>query len=414
MRTISIRSEEGLLILEYSPDQDPSWVMRQLDQRREVAIRRTFYFTAIDLLTDGPEEGEETAPLPEDNFHFVLGRLEGEFFRIPGKKLGINDDVLIRKDFRIDPKHFMAPRKVSIFRQVSKLVAGEIRIGGSEEGSIPGEVFNALVERFPNEVELSKYVQARISSVLREYLETTTDAESSYHAYRNKREAASGRGWAHSFDLQEREKFEAILSRLIDMLRREDDFSEKQWQVEIKDIICLVYPKYLMAFREAPIRDSHRKKDRSVDFLLMDHDGNVDGLEIKKPFGNAVISERTYRDNHVPMRELSGSVIQMEKYLYHLVRSGEAGIAALNKRYAKELPAGIQIKVTNPCGMLLIGRDKGLSEEQRLDFEVIKRHYRNVVDIVTYDDLLRRLGAKIEALGGTPAIGSVDSTDRAD
>ena len=32
--------------------------------------------------------------------------------------------------------------------------------------------------------------------------------------------------------------------------------------------------------------------------------------------------------------------------------------------------------------MLLIGRDKGLSEEQRLDFEVIKRHYRNVVDIV--------------------------------
>lgn len=407
MRTISIRREEGLLILEYSPDQDPSWVNRQFDERRKVAIRRTFYFGAQDLLTDGPlEEDDDTGELSEDSFHFVLGRLEGDHYRIRGDRLGLDHDVLIQKDFRIEPRHFMAPRKVSVFRQIAKLVPGVIRVGWNDEGSIPGEAFNVLVDRFPNEIELTKYIQGRISGVLREYLDSAKDAEAAYNLYRNKREAASGRGWAHSFDRQEREKFEAILARLIDMLGREDEFSEKQWQIEIKDIICLVYPKYLMAFREAPIRDAHRRKDRSVDFLLMDHDGNVDGLEIKKPFGNAVISERTYRDNHVPMRELSGSVIQMEKYLYHLVRSGEAGIAALNKRYAKELPAGVQIKVTNPCGMLLIGRDKGLSDEQRLDFEVIKRHYRNVVDIVTYDDLLRRLGAKIEALGGDPATGN--------
>ena len=38
-----------------------------------------------------------------------------------------------------------------------------------------------------------------------------------------------------------------------------------------------------------------------------------------------------------------------------------------------------------------MGRDEGLSEEQKNDFEVIRRKYRNVVDIITYDDLLGRL-----------------------
>jgi hypothetical protein len=38
-----------------------------------------------------------------------------------------------------------------------------------------------------------------------------------------------------------------------------------------------------------------------------------------------------------------------------------------------------------------MGRTKGLSQEQVQDFEVIKRKYKNVIDIVTYDDLIERL-----------------------
>ena len=38
-----------------------------------------------------------------------------------------------------------------------------------------------------------------------------------------------------------------------------------------------------------------------------------------------------------------------------------------------------------------MGRDNNLSAAQRHDFEVIKRKYKNVVDIITYDDLIRRL-----------------------
>ena len=42
-----------------------------------------------------------------------------------------------------------------------------------------------------------------------------------------------------------------------------------------------------------------------------------------------------------------------------------------------------------------MGRKKGMSKKQQQDFEVIKRKYKNIIDIITYDDLLERLGFTI-------------------
>jgi hypothetical protein len=41
--------------------------------------------------------------------------------------------------------------------------------------------------------------------------------------------------------------------------------------------------------------------------------------------------------------------------------------------------------------MILLGRDNDFAGEQRFDFEIIRRKYANVIDVMTYDDLLRRL-----------------------
>ena len=41
--------------------------------------------------------------------------------------------------------------------------------------------------------------------------------------------------------------------------------------------------------------------------------------------------------------------------------------------------------------MVLLGRDNGFSGEQRFNFEQIRRKYANMIGIMTYDDLLRRL-----------------------
>ena len=38
-----------------------------------------------------------------------------------------------------------------------------------------------------------------------------------------------------------------------------------------------------------------------------------------------------------------------------------------------------------------MGRGSNLTEAQQRDFEVVKRKYKNIADIITYDDLLRRL-----------------------
>ena len=98
-----------------------------------------------------------------------------------------------------------------------------------------------------------------------------------------------------------------------------------------------------------------------------------------------------YRNNHIPLRELSGSIMQVEKYIYNLTRWGERGENILTERYIKELPKGFKIKITNPNGLIIMGREDRLTEDQKKDFEIIKRKYKNVIDILTYDDLLRRL-----------------------
>ena len=73
------------------------------------------------------------------------------------------------------------------------------------------------------------------------------------------------------------------------------------------------------------------------------------------------------------------------------------------------------IRVTNPKAMLILGRDRlpdggeALTPRQLFDLEVIKRKYTNMMDILTYDDLLRRLDNIIasliqrKALASTPA-----------
>ena len=50
--------------------------------------------------------------------------------------------------------------------------------------------------------------------------------------------------------------------------------------------------------------------------------------------------------------------------------------------------------------MLILGRSKDFDGQQKFDFEIIRRKYANIMDILTYDDLLARLNniiAKFEA-----------------
>jgi hypothetical protein len=125
--------------------------------------------------------------------------------------------------------------------------------------------------------------------------------------------------------------------------------------------------------------------------MLVDSNGSVDVIEIKKPFENCVISKSAYRDNFTPTKELSGTIMQAEKYIFHLNKWGIKGERVLSDKYKSELPPELNIKIIKPKGIIILGRDNNLSHRQMFDLEIIKRKYANLIDIITYDDLINRL-----------------------
>jgi hypothetical protein len=139
-----------------------------------------------------------------------------------------------------------------------------------------------------------------------------------------------------------------------------------------------------------------KPKNRYIDIALIDANGHIDIIEIKKPFENCLVSEGDYRGNFTPRRELSGTIMQAEKYLFHLNKWGAAGEADITRRQASYLPAGFTVKITNPKAIIIAGRSNNLSTQQLFDFELIKRKYGNIIDILSYDDLLNRLSSIVK------------------
>ena len=130
----------------------------------------------------------------------------------------------------------------------------------------------------------------------------------------------------------------------------------------------------------------------------MDANGYVDILEIKKPGVQLLTKQSSYRNNYVPLRDLAGAVQQIEKYIYALNAWGNAGEKELQKRLSRELPDAVAPKIVNLQGILLLGRSNQFNCQQKDDFELIKRQYKHIADIMTYDDLMQRVDNIISAL----------------
>ena len=375
------------------------WIFEKLDNTGKITLRKTFYFTNNDLY-------EENSSALDVSYHeeeatFILGRKKGQYYKIEGEKLGINISIFIDGEVPLYEKSFTAEKGVSIFKKIDKIINEDIYIGGNRDTAIHEDDFNELLSKFPNVYELEKYVHARIGSILINYFDSAVDTEKKYNAYMQKKESRIGNNLSLTFKKYEIHKYRTISKKIQEMLNNENSYTEKQWQNEIIQIILLLHPKYVAVFSEAPVRDAYQNKNRSVDFLLVDSGGNVDIVEIKKPFDTCIVTNQTYRGNHIPLRELSGTVMQIEKYIFHLNKWGKRGEDKLYEKYKDKLPNGLKINITNPKGIIIMGRDHNLSRHQVNDFEIIKRKYNNVIDIMTYDDLLKRLISTIEQLKKT-------------
>ncbi|KAA5532398.1 DUF4263 domain-containing protein [Taibaiella lutea] len=77
---------------------------------------------------------------------------------------------------------------------------------------------------------------------------------------------------------------------------------------------------------------------------------------------------------------------------------GEKGEKILTLKYKDSIPANMEIKIINPSALIIMGRENNLSPIQKRDFEIVKRKYKNIADIITYDNLLERLKCTIEQI----------------
>lgn len=395
---IKIIKKDGQLLLNYRADQtdDARWIDNKLKEVNNVTLRRTFTFTPTDLLPQSVFSSEEYERV------FLLGVLQGGYYKIHKSILGIKYDLLIDAGMKIVPEIFIAQRDISVFRKIDDLIDEPITIDGKSENAIPLADFDLLLKTFPTSTELTHYARSRIARILKDYFGTISDAERKLNQHLNrkrKRLAQSRESIISDFEVQ---KFEYVYAEIEAMLENTDSYAEKDWQAKILSLLLFVFPKYIAVLENVHIKDFYsnpsKVTDRYIDLMLVDASGNIDIIEVKKPFSNALISTSKYRDNHTPKKELAGSVMQSEKYLFYLNKWGHAGEQEIYNKRKGELPSGIELKITNPKAMILLGRDNDFVGQQRFDFEIIRRKYANVLDIMTYDDLLRRVANIIEMM----------------
>lgn len=398
--------------LEYDGDQNwganTEWVWDELKKHQVVLISKVFHFNRGDLLNPPPSKQD----FENYKYRFQFGTFDNGYVNIPARVLDIKNDLLICRNVKLKRSIFAAERNVSIFGRLSELLehSDPIVIGGNRPDAIPWDVFEELLKKFPNTYELNRYADARVQTILSQYLDGMKDARGRYENYLNKNKSLTS---IKKLDLDtlkklEIEKYVLIRDLIGDALKTKKDWAETEWQQLMQSFLLLLFPKYIRVIENVTIHDFYsdpnKKTDRYIDLALIDSNGNLDVIEIKKPFDDKILRKSLYQGNSIPTSELSGSIMQAEKYLFHLSKWGVRGEKELTKRYATELPEGMRIRIANPKAIIIVGRDQigggTMTGSQLLDFEIIKRKYANVMDIITYDDLLRRLTNTIVALGG--------------
>ena len=397
---IQFYKKDKYLILKYSYDSDDNnWVKAGLKDKGYITINRVFRFTQSEIFSS--EELSETEAFEFGfKYEFVIGNMEGEYYKLNHGVFNLQNDFFFHKLTKFKVSYFKTQTNATILPKLDKLISEPIYIGGQEQGDgkISIELYESILKYLPNSHEIKLYSDSRIEGVLSDFLSTGDKALKKYNNYLSRKLDYNLEGdLSKIFDEYEIDKLSNILERLEGMLSNEVSYSEKRWQDEILKILLFLFPKYVAVFKEVAFKDTNKKTKR-LDYVLVDYLGHIDIVEIKKPMDASLISKSVYRGNHVPKHALSGSIMQIEKYIFHLNKLGKQGEKQLTKKYSKQLPANMKIKITNPNGLIVMGRERGLTSTQLDDLEIIKRKYKNVLDIITYDDLIKRIKVGIEQM----------------
>lgn len=410
---ISISKNDKTLVLNYFPSKSDAWIDEHLSNNEPIPLKcdslgcATFLLTREDFI--GKEDNAELGdveftdmPLLRNHiWHFQLGVLEPNgYYRILARIVSSAHDVLIHEMVDVQVDFFLASvLNTRIMPIIDKMINTPLIIGGDAEGALPVDEYKMIIKRIPTRRELHLYAQSRIEGILAEYIPDTRESSVALSMYINRRydRAKLNLGKVRVRDdtltyyMKEIDcmRIKFTLRRLQELLGDVKKFTEQQWQTEIEKIILLLFPWYMAKIPQLNIDDSlDVAHNRRIDLALVSMTGNVDIVEIKRPDNCPLLSRKpNYRGNYIPSRGLSAAVMQAEKYLLNLERWGRDGERKIAVRIGVK-----KVQIRSPKAIIILGRSAELDcEQKKSDFEIIKRKFANVIDVVTYDDLAERL-----------------------
>ncbi len=389
--TISFEKRSNELILCYTPSVGLGDLQQRLADGDRIPIKHTFFIDSS-LVREAPDDDFE------DTLCFCIGTVGEAYTQIDSEVIGTEHLFFFSNDITLKQEMFVAYRNISILRKVDEIIDRDFYVGGDWEtvGGIPLDAFREMIQSFPKTAELDKYAHSRIASRIKEYFPETDKYEAIYERYILGKEHTSVISKANlEIELAQ---FSSALEELKQMINNSKGIHETAWQNKIQNILRLLYPKYILCTREIQFAgvDGY---DKRPDFVLVDTNGFVDILEIKKPEMQLLTEQASYRNNYVPVREFSGVIQQVEKYIFCLTSTEKSRNQVVAKLSAM-LPSGIELDIVSPQAMIIAGRNHHFNSQQKRDFELIRRQYKHIADIMTYDDLVARFENVITSLKG--------------
>lgn len=418
MSRISFEKKDRQLILCYEPEKD--WIEEKLADDQEFKIYKTFSFSKKDLISK-----DEDSPIGYE-YKFVFGEKVQNYFKIDKEKISATFDLYIDASLSIDQSWFVTSS--------SKRSRYQDKTGEEKSSSIYGNILYAFknfykhdklfididsdsnfeddglhitqstykdfVKIFPTATNVKYQTLSIFTKLLKSELDVV-NYEEIYGRYKSREISVRNKEDIKTEEIckQEKVKFIYAKDQLLKSLERsavgefihEDEFSKL-----IAQIFCFLNPKYVKIQTKLNISDyTGARANCQADLSLIDCEGNIDLIEVKSPqaYPN-LFRKRPYRNHYVPSGELSGAINQLEQYLKCLTKMTTEEISNKNPALQNEM-GEIKLKAVHPKGYIIFGRDSASFNgdnvnQKRLDFELIKNTYKDVVDIITFDELIKR------------------------
>ena len=358
--------------------------LEKSDTEDGIFIRRTFFINR-DIEHEIIDDGK---------IKFVIGELEGDYYKLDKNVFHTKNTFYFYKDIELKVNYFFQSNKISILNKIDKIIANDLYIGGEVLNAIPEGIYINMIKNFPNTMECLKYQNMRIEYLCESYISSIKNNKQDYIDYINRKDKKInnvGLDIDENIINSELLKYNYILNKLKEMLSESEKYSENDWQIAIAKILMLLNSNYIGFLEKFKIPIEDEGEFREPDFLLVDANGFIDIIEIKKSDNIQILNKIEYRNNYIPSRDLSGAIMQCNKYCFWLIQNRKSNEELISKKIKEKYGVDIKINIRSPKFTVILGRNNDFTEQQKKDFKTIKNQYNNVNEILTYDDIITKL-----------------------